>query len=264
MKRFFLLIALIALTLGYVSGKKGYKARRDFLKPLKVPLLENDLARCEGIEENPVLMLVHLNGGVKGLGRTLDSLKSQDYSNLEILFLNEEASSLVVDRVKAFLQESDLNATIVSGPRSKLSHVAKAHAKRLGDQGVVTYLKGGDWLTNSYVLKLINLKKVEESFDLLVGQYVNYPNYEQGMVSKGIRKAIEKCQLPQGKEALSSFKALSVPFALNNQSLDLLSIDQKSTFKELLSKAKKKCHFARNVFTVHNKAGEDEEVLFDQ
>ena len=223
--RYRYLVVTLFLATGLVLGRKEAKRRADEERPLKVPSLEKTLQAMHSVKENRALVLHYGLDNDRGLFKAIESLAEQSYHHFEAMLLLEKSEGSLLSEVEKELERRGLSSSVqVKSVSSRDEAVACAYQRigQLVDTDFVFPMRSSDWLANAYVLELANGYFNEKGISFILGQYVHYPSFEQGMKKKTIQRELEKGKFPKSEEFLAAARLYHVSFLKARAPFDLL------------------------------------------
>ena len=250
--RYRYLFAILFLVAGLTLGRKEAKRRADDQRPLKVPSLEKTLQAMHSVKENRALVLHYGPDNDRDLFKAIASLAEQSYHHFEALLLLEESRGSIKKEILEDLDRRGLMGSVqVLAVRNQDEATAFAYERinQLVDSDFVFPLSSSDWLANEHVLELANGYFNEKTNSFILGQYVHYPTFEQGMKKKTIQRELEKGKFPKSEEFLGAAKLFRVGFLRARDPLDLFDLNDRAKLEKLVMGQKT---FCRSVFYVHS------------
>lgn len=261
MRRISYVALFFSLCLGGYVGNKIYNWYEYAQKPLKIPLLEKEFIGKDDIEESPIFIALSLKDDHTGLKRTLQSIKCQTYKNIQVFILGDNPSTIQRDLVEEFEAEAPFPVSHLYGAYANLQRELHSRILSLEKETLIVPLDSRHFLSNSFVLKTLNITKIKTGKKLFFGQYIRYPSYEQGIANKKIKKQIKRGKFPADTRFLDSFKAISSELVSIN--MDIFALNHYKTLLQLFNERKKELFFCPHVMWIVNDLPPGDEVIFD-
>ena len=131
----------------------------------------------------------------KWVKKNLNSALKQDYSNYEVLYIDDASTDKTLSIAKKMLDDSDTISRLISNKENKKALFNLVSAiKSSRDDTIILALDGDDWLANKGVLKRLNQIYSEDTW-ITSGSYIDNvqhtisrPIIEDGFWGKNIRK----------------------------------------------------------------------------
>ncbi|PIS01541.1 MAG: hypothetical protein COT84_01855 [Chlamydiae bacterium CG10_big_fil_rev_8_21_14_0_10_35_9] len=183
-KLFKVLISILLLVLGFVSGKgyllyKGYRESKKVQPCKSYPVVEN----------KPFVVVIPSYNNEKWCDKNLSSVLEQSYPNFRVIFINDASADNTLQIAQKYKKISQVNFTIVDNPVNlgALQNIYNAVHTCQNDE-IVVLVDGDDWLSHENVLDRLNQAYANPDIWMTYGQYVTYPAYKKGHCRKVEKK----------------------------------------------------------------------------
>jgi glycosyltransferase involved in cell wall biosynthesis len=190
--------------LGAASEDWFSKSRQEIISEMKKAPLKT--LRCVAShlvsgekqkEETHFKIVIPFYNAEKWIGKCIDSVKEQSYSNYECIIINDASTDNSNEVVLSHIQGNNKFRLIENkknvGALENIYNAVKV--ANPSDDDVITALDGDDWLMNNHVLNLVNHYYQTTDCWLTYGSYVEYPSGQPGKFSK---KTVDKTTILQG------------------------------------------------------------------
>lgn len=204
MKKFLpYVFVVIALVFGAYGGKQFSKKRykQKHKKRLKsTELGRNEIDPATGrpyvvFEDKSMVVIIPSYNNEKWVTKNLNSVVEQAYSNYRVIYIDDCSSDRTPEIVRDFISKSEYGNKITyvrnKTRQGALGNLYRAiHSCR--DNEVIVTLDGDDFFAHQFVLDKLNKCYANPNVWLTYGQYLDYPNFTNGMCDVINKTALEK------------------------------------------------------------------------
>ncbi len=193
------LLVFIFLGICYATGFILSQPRSLNVSAAKAPLaseLDHGFqATLYPLDYHPfVLVSIGRNNGAF-VEKTLRSMFSQVYPNYRMIYVDDGSTDGSVSLVKELVELSGCKESVTlichKEPRGELKNLCEV-LKECGDQEIVVWIGGSDWLAHEWVLSRLNGYYADPDLWMTYGQYREFPGYRLGQSASFNRLELEQ------------------------------------------------------------------------
>jgi glycosyltransferase involved in cell wall biosynthesis len=138
-----------------------------------------DLIYANKLPEKPIVVMIPSYNNQEWYRKNLDSVRTQDYTNYRIVYIDDCSPDGTAQLVKKYMHEYDLedkmmlvaNFERVGATANWYNNIIKCR-----DHELLIMLDGDDWFPNNQVLKKINEVYQNPDIWMTYGRYTMYPS----------------------------------------------------------------------------------------
>lgn len=167
---------------GTVYGVKRYfhyQRKEAFAQSLNIA------KKAESAEvERAFVVIVTSFNNQEYAGRNLDSIIDQEYENFRVIYIDDCSTDSTYDILEKKIKKSNLSekfTLIRNGTNLGAMENIFRSVHECRDDEIVVLVDGDDWLASHKVLETLNLYYEDPDVWITYGNYLNYPEYSEGI-----------------------------------------------------------------------------------
>jgi len=217
------------------------------------------------LPENRILAVSSMYNVEEWIGRTINSVLKQEYSNYKYILVDDVSTDKTVEIVKRMTENID-NIEVITNSTKKYSLQNIYEGIRALDpqkEDIILTLDGDDWLAGTQVFETINEKYNETDCWMTWGSYLEFPQGMRGIESSAYpieELRNENFDFRKGKWRVSHLRTFKYGLFEKIKYEDFLdwngefyktSID-KAFMYPMIEMARERCEFIEDLLYVYN------------